>query len=105
VAERHFLAGIATASAAFSSLVIVALWMTTWFVPLMLELILIAAAALYALGVAALWRNAGRGRGIREGHAVRFAAGWIVARGSARFAARRGSGALLRTAHGASTSS
>ena len=31
--DRHFLSGVATASAAFSSLVIVAMWLPTWIVP------------------------------------------------------------------------
>jgi putative membrane protein len=41
-------------------------------------LCLAASAALYCLGVARLWRRAGRGRGIARAEAIRFAAGWVV---------------------------
>jgi putative membrane protein len=37
-----------------------------------------ASAALYAAGVARLWRKAGRGRGITRADTARFAAGWIA---------------------------
>lgn len=40
--------------------------------------LLAAAALLYAIGVARLWRSAGRGRGIRMGEALRFALAWLV---------------------------
>ena len=44
----------------------------------MLELIIAASAILYALGIAALWRKAGLGRGIRLAQAARFALGWLT---------------------------
>ena len=34
--------------------------------------------ALYAVGIARLWKRAGRGRGISQVECARFAAGWIV---------------------------
>jgi putative membrane protein len=37
---------------------------------------LLAAAYLYAKGIAALWRSAGRGRGVRRAEAACFAFGW-----------------------------
>ena len=37
-----------------------------------------ASALLYALGIAALWRRAGVGRGIRRIEAMRFALGWLA---------------------------
>ncbi len=40
-----------------------------------LALLVIAAALVYARGVARVWRKAGRGRGIRVAHVVRFALG------------------------------
>jgi putative membrane protein len=40
--------------------------------------LLAASGALYALGVARLWRKAGRGRGLAQGQAARFAAGWLT---------------------------
>jgi putative membrane protein len=43
-----------------------------------LTALLAASALLYAWGVAALWRKAGVGRGIRAAAAARFAAGWAV---------------------------
>lgn len=39
---------------------------------------LAACAAAYALGVARLWRRAGRGRGVGPGECASFAAGWLV---------------------------
>jgi putative membrane protein len=39
-------------------------------------------AFLYAKGIAALWRKAGVGRGIRRGRSVSFALGWAVLAGS-----------------------
>ena len=39
---------------------------------------LAASAALYAIGVARLWKRAGRARGISRGDIARFAAGWLV---------------------------
>lgn len=38
---------------------------------------LVASSALYATGVARLWRHAGRGHGIRPGHAVAFGLGML----------------------------
>jgi cytochrome c oxidase assembly factor CtaG len=43
-----------------------------------LELSLVASAVLYACGLAALWRSAGKGRGIRMVEAARFGAGWLA---------------------------
>jgi putative membrane protein len=43
-----------------------------------LAALLASSAALYAAGVAKLWRKAGVGRGIRRGEALRFAAGWLL---------------------------
>jgi putative membrane protein len=40
--------------------------------------LLAAAALLYGMGVARLWRSAGAGRGIRRGEALSFALGWLV---------------------------
>lgn len=40
--------------------------------------LLVAGAALYAMGIASLWRRAGAGRGIRVAEAGRFAVGWLV---------------------------
>ena len=45
--------------------------------PWLLGLLALAALA-YAIGLARLWRNAGAGRGIRRGEALRFALGWLV---------------------------
>lgn len=39
---------------------------------------LAASAALYALGVARLWRRAGAGRGVRFAQAAAFAGGWLM---------------------------
>ena len=39
---------------------------------------LLVAGALYALGVARLWRHAGNGRGVEPRRAFAFAAGWLV---------------------------
>jgi len=51
-----------------------------------LLVVLIAAivlgALLYAKGIAALWRRAGTGRGVRRGQAVSFALGWAALAGS-----------------------
>ena len=44
----------------------------------LLQLILAAAALLYARGVHVLWKSAGRGRGIRPAQAARFALGWVA---------------------------
>jgi cytochrome c oxidase assembly factor CtaG len=41
-------------------------------------LLIVAAAALYGVGVARLWRRAGVGRGIRIAQALRFASGWLA---------------------------
>lgn len=49
-----------------------------WHAQPWLVALLLAAAALYAFGIARLWRNAGIGRGIRVSAAVRFALGWIA---------------------------
>jgi len=48
----------------------------------LLELIVLAALALYARGLAVLWRSAGFGRGIRAGQAARFALGWLALAGA-----------------------
>jgi cytochrome c oxidase assembly factor CtaG len=40
--------------------------------------LLLVSAALYAVGIARLWRRAGRGHGIRTGQAACFAAGWTA---------------------------
>jgi putative membrane protein len=40
--------------------------------------LLAASALLYGIGLARLWRRAGRGRGIARGRALRFAAGWAT---------------------------
>jgi putative membrane protein len=40
--------------------------------------LLLAVAYLYAKGVAALWRSAGRGRGVRRAEVACFALGWAV---------------------------
>jgi putative membrane protein len=42
-----------------------------------LAALLVASALLYAIGVQALWRKAGAGRGIRRSDVARFALGWI----------------------------
>jgi len=39
-------------------------------------------ACFYTKGVAALWRKAGAGHGIRRGQTVKFALGWVVLAGS-----------------------
>jgi len=39
---------------------------------------LATSAALYALGVARLWRHAGTGRGVRIGRVAAFASGWLL---------------------------
>jgi putative membrane protein len=49
---------------------------------LTLGLLLGASAVLYAVGVRRLWRRAGAGRGVRRGHVLRFAAGWLVLAGA-----------------------
>ena len=43
-----------------------------------LTLVIVASAALYALGIARLWKRAGAGRGIRFAQAARFALGWLA---------------------------
>jgi putative membrane protein len=43
-----------------------------------LALLLGASALLYAVGVRRLWRRAGRWRGVRAAHVVRFTLGWSV---------------------------
>jgi putative membrane protein len=51
--------------------------MSQWsFEPLVVSLLL-ASGALYALGVARLWRHAGRGRGVSVLQAWAFVAGWL----------------------------
>ena len=52
-------------------------WDRWSFEPWVLAL-LAAAALLYAVGVARLWRRAGAGRGVTRMHVLRFAAGWAV---------------------------
>lgn len=44
----------------------------------LLQLILAAAAAVYARGLFRLWKAAGLGRGIRPAQAARFALGWLA---------------------------
>ena len=44
----------------------------------LLQLILGAAALLYARGLLVLWKAAGRGRGIRPAQALRFTLGWLA---------------------------
>jgi putative membrane protein len=44
----------------------------------LLAILLIASSLLYAVGVAALWRKAGAGRGIRRVETARFALGWSL---------------------------
>jgi putative membrane protein len=39
---------------------------------------LMFSAALYAIGISRLWRNAGAGRGITRGQVAAFAAGWLA---------------------------
>lgn len=56
----------------------VALHAAPWSVEPWLAALLGASAALYAMGVAALWRKAGRGRGITIAQAARFASGWLI---------------------------
>jgi putative membrane protein len=52
------------------------LW--TWnFEPWLVEL-LVLAAALYAVGITRLWRNAGTGRGIAGRQVFAFASGWLA---------------------------
>jgi putative membrane protein len=46
--------------------------------PALLGALLLASAALYALGLARLWRRAGAGRGITRAQALRFALGWLA---------------------------
>jgi len=46
--------------------------------PEVLALLLATSGVIYAVGVAKLWRKAGRGRGVRRGEVMRFAAGWLV---------------------------
>jgi len=43
---------------------------------------LLASAALYAFGVARLWRHAGTGRGVHTRRALAFAAAWLVTAGA-----------------------
>ncbi|HEY2818080.1 MAG TPA: cytochrome c oxidase assembly protein [Casimicrobiaceae bacterium] len=45
---------------------------------LTLALLLSTSAVGYAIGVRRLWRRAGAGRGVRGGHVLRFALGWLV---------------------------
>lgn len=47
-----------------------------------LVLLLLASAALYAAGLARLWTQAGRWRGISAGQAGAFAAGWLTLTGA-----------------------
>ena len=49
-----------------------------WSLEPWLVAMLATAAALYAIGVRALWRKAGTGRGIRTAQVARFASGWLV---------------------------
>jgi putative membrane protein len=51
---------------------------TRWSFEAWLTILIMASAVLYALGVAALWRKAGKGRGIRGVEVVRFALGWMA---------------------------
>ena len=51
---------------------------STWSPEPWVLLLLAASAALYAMGVARLWRRAGSGRGITRAHVARFAAGWLT---------------------------
>ena len=39
---------------------------------------LVVSAALYTVGLARLWRRAGRGHGVSVRHASAFAAGWLT---------------------------
>ena len=52
-------------------------WASAWNFEPWLVACLAASAALYALGVARLWRRAGRGHGIGIGAVIRFVLGWI----------------------------
>ena len=47
-----------------------------------LALLLAASLLFYVVGVRRLWRRAGRWRGVRAGHVVRFALGWGVLAGA-----------------------
>jgi putative membrane protein len=52
--------------------------MNHWtFEPVVLASLLVG-GTLYAVGAARLWRVAGRGRGVRDGQLVSFAAGWVA---------------------------
>ena len=50
----------------------------TWTFEPWVSVLLAAAALLYAVGVARLWRRAGAGRGITGAHVRRFAGGWLT---------------------------
>ena|SRR5438067_2907375 len=67
-AHAHHLAGASPASA----------WIGAWNLEPWLIACLATAAALYAAGLAKLWRRAGRGHGITIGAATRFALGWLT---------------------------
>jgi cytochrome c oxidase assembly factor CtaG len=49
-----------------------------WNLEAWLAVLLVTSAWLYASGVRALWRKAGRGRGIRRIEVARFAVGWVA---------------------------
>ena len=59
---------------------------------------LLLSAALYAVGVARLWRHAGPGRGVHKRRAAAFAAGWL-ATAAALVSPLDGLGAQLFSAH------
>ena len=59
---------------------------------------LLLSAALYAVGVARLWRRAGPGRGVHKRRAVAFAGGWL-ATAAALVSPLDGLGAQLFSAH------
>jgi len=60
--------------------------------------LLAGSLALYALGVARLWRHAGRGRGVRPAHVSAFLAGWLSL-GVALVSPLDALGGLLFSAH------
>jgi len=53
------------------------LW-SSWTLSLPIVIPLVATLLLYAVGTRALWRQAGRGRGVRGWRVAAFAAGWLA---------------------------
>ena len=51
---------------------------SAWTLSLPIVLPLVATLVLYIVGMRALWRRAGRGRGVRSWRAAAFAAGWLA---------------------------